>query len=203
MLNGKIEENDMKLDECTSTTCRCRASKGSSIATYNDCMAIALIIQSCTSAFRQSPEHKLYMPSIRCFTYNYWNRLFNNSKSHRLYPSQPNLLGAGLLVPPNFNLVASVNFTILFLMFLPSLPMITLLAASLPGPKPLYTISSFLIWVKRPWSWIRLMTYAASWYAASYVPLPAFRNPIFPHDTDISASRLGFVRVMCVLCLVA
>lgn len=70
---------------------------------------------------------------------------FNNSKSHRPYQSQPNLLGAGLLVPPNFNLVASVNFTILFLMFLPSLPMITLLAASLPGPKPLYTISSFLI----------------------------------------------------------
>src|ERR1700733_10054782 len=56
----------MKLDECTfTTTRRRRASKGSSIAIYDGCMAIALIIQSCTSVFRQSSEHELYMPCIR------------------------------------------------------------------------------------------------------------------------------------------
>ena len=49
----------------------------------------------------------------------------------------PNLLGFLLLVPPNFNLVASMTLTILLLNALPSLPSMIFESASLPGPKSL------------------------------------------------------------------
>lgn len=46
----------------------------------------------------------------------------------------PNLLTCGLLVPPNFSLVASVTLTIIGLSIPPSFPNRAFVNASLPGP---------------------------------------------------------------------
>jgi len=55
--------------------------------------------------------------------------------------SPTNLLGALLLVPPNFSLVASVTLVIAPFKFLPSVPNSAFTTASLPSPKSLNTTS--------------------------------------------------------------
>jgi hypothetical protein len=62
---------------------------------------------------------------------------------HLQHLDQPNLLGFLLLVPPNFNLVASLTVLIFGLRSLPSVPNSALVTASLPIPNPRSTTSRF------------------------------------------------------------
>lgn len=82
-----------------------------------------------------------------------WRSYISGAPGHRWYtwtekglpPLYPkinhNRLGLGDLVPPNFNLVASMTLTILPLSAFPSWPIKILVTASLPGPKSLKTNS--------------------------------------------------------------
>ncbi|MCJ1346080.1 hypothetical protein MMC31_004292 [Peltigera leucophlebia] len=63
-------------------------------------------------------------------------------RPQRIPKPNHNRLGLGDLVPPNFNLVASMTLTILPLSAFPSCPIRILVTASLPGPKSLKTNSN-------------------------------------------------------------
>lgn len=81
---------------------------------------------------------------------------------HPARMAQPNLLGFGLLVPPNFNLVASFTTTTFERTYFPSLPSSAFCTASRPGPHPLNTTSSCVMILLKPLSCIVFNTNAAS-----------------------------------------
>lgn len=70
------------------------------------------------SSFR---EQLVHLTTMLCFVYFYLFQSFRDQRAPVSLP-YPNLLTAGLLQPPNFNLVASLTLTIIGLIISPSVP---------------------------------------------------------------------------------